>query len=63
MAPLNNDSDKWNDYSNGNSDCDSDHSNHSNVLPFLNPPPGYRLLTHSYNSLKDLVTKLNDYCT
>jgi len=62
MAPLNDDGDKWNDCSDGDSDYNSNYSNHSDVLPFSNPPLGHRLLTHGYNSLKDLVTKLNDYC-
>jgi len=61
MAPLDNDGDEWNDCSDSDSDCDSNYSDHGDVLPFSNPPLGYRLLTHSYNSFKDLVTKLNDY--
>jgi len=63
MAPLDDNGDEWNDYSNGDKDCDSNHSDHGDVLPFLNPPPGHRLLIYSYNSLKDLVTKLNNYYT
>ena len=63
MAPLNNDGDEWNDYSNGDSDYNSNHSDYGDILPFLNPPPGHRLLTHGYNSLKDLITKLNNYYT
>ena len=63
MAPFDDDDgDEWNDYSDGDSDCDSDYSDHGDVLPFLNPPLGHRLLTHGYNSLKDLIAKLNDYC-
>jgi len=62
MAPFDDDGDEWNDCFNGDSDCDSDHSDHGDVLPFSNPPPGHRLLTHGYNSLKDLIAELNDYC-
>ena len=61
MAPLDDDGDEWNDCSDGDSDCDSDHSDHGDVLPFSNPPPGHRLLTHGYNSFEDLVAELNDY--
>jgi len=38
MAPLNNDGDEWNDYSNGDSDYNSNHSDYGDILPFLNPP-------------------------
>jgi len=61
MAPLDDNSDEWNDCSNGDNDCDNDHSDHGNILPFSNPPPSHRLLTHGYNSLKDLIAELNDY--
>ena len=62
MAPLDDDGDEWNDCSDSNSDYDSNHSDYGDVLPFSNPLPGHRLLTHGYNSLKDLITKLNNYC-
>jgi len=61
MAPLDDDGDEWNDFSDGDSDYNSDYNDYSDILPFSNPPLGYRLLTHGYNSLKDLIAELNDY--
>jgi len=36
-------------------------SDYGNILPFSNPSLSYRLLIYGYNSLEDLITKLNDY--
>jgi len=56
------DSSEWN----GCSDSDSDNSGNVNdrddVVPFSNPPLGYKLLTYKYTSLKDLEADLYKYC-
>jgi len=31
------------------------------MVPFSNPPPGHKLLTHKYTSLKDLKANLYKY--
>ena len=56
------DSSEWN----GCSDLDSDNSGNVNdcddMVPFFNPPLGYKLLTYKYASLEDLKADLYEYC-
>jgi len=48
------------------SDCasvsDASDSEDAPPQPFSNPLPGYRLLTHQYDTLNELMAELNEYC-
>lgn len=55
------DSSKWNGCSDSDSDNGGNANDRDNVVPFSNPPPGHKLLTHKYASLKDLKANLHKY--
>jgi len=56
------DSSEWNGCSDLDSDDSSNVNNRNDIVPFSNPPPGYKLFTYKYTSLKDLKADLYKYC-
>jgi len=55
------DSSEWNGCSDSDSDDSGNVNDRNDVVPFSNPPPGYKLLTYKYTSLKDLKADLYKY--
>jgi len=56
------DSSEWNGCSDSDSDDGGNANDRDDVVPFSNPPPGHKLLTHKYASLEDLEADLHEYC-